>query len=97
MSWKLAGNLCTNLVLKLAGEKHRNLALIVLSWRNIVGDLLAERSTPYRYEFNVLFVRATNSVWLQELILLKQQIMEKITDNLNIPISDIVFIVGSKK
>jgi predicted nucleic acid-binding Zn ribbon protein len=96
MSFSYAGNSIRNLVLRIAGERYHTLALIALSWRETVGNLLAERSTPVKYEHHVLFVRVTNSTWMQELILIKTQIIQKLVSQLHIPIEDIIFLAGAK-
>jgi predicted nucleic acid-binding Zn ribbon protein len=96
MSWTSLGNICKDLVLKLAGEKYRFLALIALSWREIVGDLLAERSTPEKYEHHVLFVRVANPTWMQELVLIKPQIIDRMNERLNLQVNEIIFLAGNK-
>jgi hypothetical protein len=96
MSWISLGNACKDLVLKLAGEKYRFLALIALSWREIVGDILAERSTPEKYEHHVLFVRVSNSTWMQELVLIKPQIISRMNDLLKLQVNEIIFLAGNK-
>jgi predicted nucleic acid-binding Zn ribbon protein len=96
MSWSIAGNYCKSLVLRIAGEKYYYLALIALSWKDIVGDLLAERSAPEKYEHHVLFVKVTNSTWMQELVIIKPQILSRINNNLKMQVNEIVFIMGRK-
>jgi hypothetical protein len=96
MSWSSVGNYCRDLVLKIAGEKYYYLALIALNWKNIVGELLAERSTPEKYEHHVLFVKVTNSTWMQELILIKPLILSRLNSNPELQVNEIVFIMGNK-
>ena len=96
MSWSIVGDFYRNLVLKIAGDKYRLLALITLSWREIVGDLLAERSTPEKYEHHILFVKVTNPTWMQELILIKDHLIERLNRHHDIQVNDIVFVTGSK-
>jgi len=94
MSWNSVSNFCKNFVLKIAGDKYRFLALIVLNWRDIVGELLAERSTPEKYEHHVLFVKVSNPTWMQELVLIKPQIITRINSLLDLQINDIIFLSG---
>lgn len=96
MPFTTAGEGIREIVLRIAGEKYHTLALIALAWRDIVGSLLAERSTPAKYEFDTLFVRVYNSTWLQELILTKQEIMERLHRR-NIPVQEIIFLAGTKR
>jgi hypothetical protein len=96
MPWSSIGNFCRDFVLKLAGEKYHFLALIALSWKDIVGDLLAERSAPEKYEHHVLFVKVSNPTWMQELVLNKVEIIKRLNSRLELQVNDIIFIVGSK-
>jgi hypothetical protein len=96
MPWISLGNLCKDLALKLAGEKYRFLALIALSWRETVGDLLAERSTPEKYEHHVLFVRVSNPTWMQELVIIKPLIISRLNSLLNLQVNEIIFMAGNK-
>jgi hypothetical protein len=96
MSWTSLGNQCRSFVLRIAGEKYHFLALIALSWKDIVGELLAERSAPEKYEHHVLFVKVTNPTWMQELVLIKPMILSRLNINLKLQVNEIVFIMGSK-
>jgi hypothetical protein len=96
MPWTAIGNFCKDFVLKLAGEKYHNLALIAFSWKEIVGELLAERSAPAKYEHHVLFVKVSNPTWMQELVLIKPQIITRANSLLDLQINEIVYLTGSK-
>ncbi len=96
MPWSSIGNFCQDFVLRIAGDKYRFLALIALNWKNVVGDLLAERSTPEKYEHHVLFVKVSNPTWMQELILIRQQIMDRLNNLLDLQVNDMVFFTGGK-
>jgi len=96
MSWASVGNYCRDLVLRIAGEKYYYLALIALSWKDIVGELLAERSAPEKYEHHVLFVKVSNPTWMQELVLIKPMILSRLNQKLNLQCNEIVFLMGSK-
>ena len=96
MPWASVGNFCKDLVLKLAGEKYRFLALIALAWKDVVGELLAERSTPEKYEHHILFVKVANPTWMQELVLIKPMIVSRLNTKLDLQINDIIFLTGSK-
>ena len=96
MSWTSVSNFCKDFVLRIAGEKYRFLALIALNWKIIVGELLAERSTPEKYEHHVLFVKVANPTWMQELVLIKPQIISRMNNLLDLQVNDIIFMAGSK-
>ena len=97
MSWTSVGNYCRDIVLRVAGDRYYYLALIALIWKDIVGDILAERSAPEKYEHHVLFVKVLNSTWMQELILIKPMIISRLNDNPKLQVNDIVFIIGRKR
>jgi predicted nucleic acid-binding Zn ribbon protein len=96
MAWTSLGSFCKDLVLRIAGDKYRLLALIALNWQDVVGELLAERSTPVKYEHHVLFVRVSNPTWMQELVLIKDKVMERLNRTLELQCNDIVFTAGKK-
>jgi len=97
MAWIDSGNIVKNLVLRIAGEKYHSFALITFAWQNVVGDILAERSIPLKLEFDVLFVKVTSPVWLQELLLNKQLLLDALNQRLSVPLRDIVFLSASEQ
>jgi hypothetical protein len=80
------------LVFRLAGEKYRTLVEIALQWEDLVGPLLAERSSISHIDQNVLFVSVTNSTWMQEYVILKQPLIQKLHERGFDKINDIVFV-----
>ena len=59
------------------GKKYRDYS-VVLYWRSIVGDDIADHSTPVRVGRGILILHASNSTWMHHLFLLKQDIIGKI-------------------
>ena len=49
-------------------------------WESIVGPLLAQKSTPERYQQGTLWVAVSDSVWAQELRLKKDVILGHLQD-----------------
>ncbi|HQB97937.1 MAG: DUF721 domain-containing protein [Candidatus Cloacimonadaceae bacterium] len=96
MAFILADNCFQNLIYRLAGEKYSRFVSVCLSWKRIVGELLAERSYPLKLENKVLFVGVQNSTWMQELVLLKQDILAKYRQY-GEELDDIIFIINSPK
>jgi hypothetical protein len=47
-------------------------------WNEIVGDEIAKRAQPERLSNRILFVKVSNSVWMQELQTMKPMLLEKI-------------------
>lgn len=46
-------------------------------WKEVVGEGLAERSTPDRYDRGTVWVAVRGSAWAQELRLMKETILER--------------------
>lgn len=51
---------------------------IVRDWKGIVGEVLAEKSRPDRFDRGTLWIAVTGSAWAQELRMLTPQLLEKI-------------------
>ncbi len=96
-SFKPISKLSTNLIYQLGGEKYASFIAAFMAWKNIVGELLASHSHPFKYENHVLFVAVHNNTWMQELMLLKANIISKYNTILEEGISEIVFMISSPK
>ncbi|MBC8385780.1 MAG: DUF721 domain-containing protein [Candidatus Cloacimonetes bacterium] len=94
MDFVKAGNALQKFVYSIAGEEHRDLVTIAFGWKKIIGKLLAERTSIYDFDHNILFVTVSNNVWIQELVLHKSQIISDLNKELNVHISDIIFFLG---
>ncbi|MBN2460988.1 MAG: DUF721 domain-containing protein [Candidatus Cloacimonetes bacterium] len=88
-----AGGKFLSLIYKLAGKEKRPLVDLALGWKEIVGRILAERSSVTGLERKVLKVAVENNVWMQELILGKFRIIEAISQRFRIKLTDIVFYI----
>jgi predicted nucleic acid-binding Zn ribbon protein len=97
MAFKPIDNGFSRVIFRLGGDKYHDFIRIYLAWRGIVGDLLAERSHPVKLVKKVLYVGVENSTWMQELILLKAEILKKCRLTLNNELDEIVFIIKSKR
>lgn len=47
-------------------------------WDNVVGPDIAKQAQPYVIRQNILWVNVTDSVWMQQLHLLKEMLLEKL-------------------
>lgn len=90
---KKAGNAIFNLLYRIAGDKNTSFITLTLNWEKIVGKILANKSSVYRFEKGVLFVAVSNNVWMQELILNKNLIKDEIKKKLGIDVKQIVFTI----
>ena len=85
------------LVYRIAGDEFRDFVTLAFGWKKIVGKLLAQKTEIHKLDKKVLFVSVTNSVWMQELILRKFQIMEDIKRMLLIDLTEIVFFIETEE
>jgi len=51
------------------------------NWQNIIGKDLSEKCTPVKTENNILFLKAKNSVWRNELKLRQKDLLNLIQKN----------------
>ncbi len=80
-------------MLQLAGEENRPAVEAALAWRRIVGEPLARRSRVEKFEFGTLHVAVDNNVWMQELMLLKQDMLHRLNKLPGLAVQDIKFFL----
>ena len=86
-----------NLLYRLGGERYQRFIHIYLVWKNVVGELLSSRSYPMKMEGDVVYVAVQNNTWMQELILLKKDILKKYKSQYQEEIAELVFLISSPK
>ncbi|MCF7792604.1 MAG: DUF721 domain-containing protein [Candidatus Cloacimonetes bacterium] len=91
-----SGSAWKSIVYRIAGDDKKDFVTLAFGWKSIVGNILAERTQLHKIEKDVLFVSVANSVWMQELILRKEQIRKDIHSILRIKLAEIVFFVGKE-
>jgi predicted nucleic acid-binding Zn ribbon protein len=89
-----SGNAWKNIVYRIAGEEKRDFVTLAFGWKSVVGKILAEKTQLIKIENEVLFVSVSNNVWMQELILRKEQIRKDILSKLKVNLNEIVFFIG---
>lgn len=84
-------------VLKRAGlEKRAKQYDAILEWENIVGKDIAKNAKPERVHRSVLKIRVRSSAWMNELQLMKPEILKKFEERFGKgTIRDIRFYLGS--
>ena len=82
-------------LLKIGGEKFRPFIQLYQGWKDIVGDLLASRSHPFRFKDSILYIAVQNNAWLQELYLHKADILRQCQAKVADEIRDIIFLIRS--
>jgi Trk K+ transport system NAD-binding subunit len=85
------------LALRLGGERYASFIRLYLDYKEVVGKLLAQKSHPYRYKDDVLFVAVENNSWLQELVLKKQELIARYQAVSRIKPKDILFFIRTPK
>ncbi|PKN73065.1 MAG: DUF721 domain-containing protein [Candidatus Cloacimonetes bacterium HGW-Cloacimonetes-3] len=86
-----------DLVYRLGGDKYQGFIHVYLCWKRVVGDLLSSRSHPIKLENHILYVGVQNNTWMQELLLLKQDIISKYKTLHQEEIAEIIFLISSPK
>ncbi len=68
---------------------------ILDSWEKAVGEIVAERTQPMRVKNQVLQVKVSNSVWMQQLQFMKEMIIQRLHEEIkNNFLRDLRFFVG---
>ncbi len=80
---------------QLGGDRYQPFILLYQGWKDIVGDLLASRSHPFRFHDSILYVAVQNNSWLQELYLRKAEILRQCRTQIPQEIRDIIFLIRS--
>ena len=93
MALSRADNRFQSVIYRLGGERHQRFIRVYLAWKHLVGELLSERSHPVKLDNNVLFVGVQNSAWMQELILLKADIIKNYKSQFGEDLQDIIFTI----
>lgn len=53
---------------------------VARQWEAVVGQILAARSAPDRFDHGTLWVSVTTSVWAQEIRLRRESILERLNE-----------------
>ncbi len=78
-------------------DKRLGLHAVFLDWPQVVGPEIAERTEPQVIRGTVLWIAVSDSVWMQQLHLQKQALLEQINANVrgSEKISDIRFQINA--
>ncbi|MBT3352055.1 MAG: DUF721 domain-containing protein [Nitrospinaceae bacterium] len=66
-------------------------------WDEVVGEAVAKVAHPVSLSSGCLRVEVSSSAWLQELHLMKADILFKLNDSMDDAIKEIIFVAGSGK
>ena len=85
-----------SLLFEIAGEQYRDLLIIALAWKSVVGELLSERYKVVKFEKKTLFIEAVNHLWLQDFVLYKPMYLEKLRNETKLEIDNIIAMVKNR-
>ncbi len=83
--------------MKVAGEKYRDFALILLHWRACVGKGMDARSRVEKFENGILYISVVDNNWLQEFFLLKQDILDRLHERTGLALRDVIFYLKNNR
>ena len=90
-----AGRILDRLTTKMGIASRLEKEKAVVLWEEAVGRNIARRAKAISIRGGTLFVKVENSAWLQELVLLKEGIIEKVNTVVGKEIvKDIIFRIG---
>lgn len=86
-----------NTLLKIVDVKFRETVLLGFAWDKSIGKAISKRTTLEKYDNGVLFVSVENNSWMNELILIKLDLIKKLRKSSTLLIKDIIFFIKGKK
>ncbi len=95
MSFNSVSCLLKSVLTQISGEKYRPFISLYQGWKDIVGELLASRSHPFRFHDSILYIAVQSNSWLQELYLRKAEILRQCRSQIPQEIKDIIFFIRS--
>ncbi|WP_196593523.1 DUF721 domain-containing protein [Pectinatus sottacetonis] len=93
--FKTVGQIIPRAIKHLSNSPEYKFYLIKFYWEDIVGKEIAEHAVPKHFAFGVLYIGTSSSVWANNLLYMKLDIINKINDILKYRlIKDIKFTYG---
>jgi len=92
---RIAGTLLS-IVGQLDAEGHFDILRLAKTWPEVAGEAIARRTEVAGLKFHVAVIKVSSAMWIQELSLMKPQILERLSAALgNDSVRDIRFVKGS--
>jgi hypothetical protein len=80
---------------QLDAEGHFAIVRLVQAWPEVVGEAIARRTEIVELKFHVALVKVSGAMWIQELNLLKPQILERLAARIGADaVRDLRFVQG---
>ncbi len=81
---------------RLDGEGHFGIVRLIRTWPEVVGETIARRTEVQSLKFHTAVVKVSGAMWIQELNLMKLQILSRLRDALHDDsVRDIRFVKGT--
>jgi predicted nucleic acid-binding Zn ribbon protein len=90
------GTTLTGLVRKLDPDGHLQVVQLAKVWPEVVGEAIARRTEVSSLKFHTAVIKVSRGMWIQELNLMKRQILERLIARLgDDSVRDLRFVMGS--
>jgi predicted nucleic acid-binding Zn ribbon protein len=89
------GGAIQNLLARLDGDGHFEIVRLVRTWAEVVGETIARRTEVAGLKFHVATIKVSGAMWIQELNLMKPQILARLREAIGGDVvRDIRFVQG---
>lgn len=89
------GGTIQDLLARLDSEGHFEIVRLVRAWAEVVGETIGRRTEVAGLKFHVATIKVSGAMWIQELNLMKPQILARLRDALgNDAVRDLRFVQG---
>ena len=90
------GGALLSIIDKLDPEGHFDILKLVKLWPEVVGEAIARRTEVVGLKFHVAVIKVSSPMWIQELSLMKPQILDRLSAAMhNDSVRDIRFVKGA--
>jgi predicted nucleic acid-binding Zn ribbon protein len=89
------GGAIQNLLSQLNGDAHFDIVRLVRIWPESVGEAIARRTEVVSLKFHTAVIKVSGAMWIQELNLMKPQILDRVREALgDDAVRDLRFVQG---
>src|SRR5260370_27815279 len=80
---QLLGGAIQELLARFDSEGRFEIVRLIRVWPDVVGETIARRSEIIGFKFNTAVVKVSGAMWIQELNLMKPQILDRLRDRID--------------
>ena len=93
---ELIGGALQSVLSRLAPQEQLQIVSVAKVWPEVVGEGIARRTEVIGVKFHTAVVKVSGAMWIQELSLMKRDILARLTARLgDDSVRDVRFVVGS--